>query len=146
MMLYKPNGTLMSATKTALITFCTLCLLSFSSHAEMQDQGLNSILQIIDKAIEDIVKKDKEDSDYDAAVVENAVTALSTLSRTLGTLSYSRLQCGQAEVLAEFTQRVQKIPSENQNQVRDDTRPPWGGDAPALGTGVSSRTQVIVLQ
>ena len=109
----------MSAAKTALITFCALCLLSFSSHAEMQDQGLNSILQIIDKAIEDIVKKDKEDSDYDAAVVENALTALSTLSRTLGTLSYSRLQCGQAEVLAEFTQRVQKIPSENQNQVRD---------------------------
>ena len=119
MMLYKPNGTLMSATKTALITFCTLCLLSFSSHAEMQDQGLNSILQIIDKAIEDIVKKDKEDSDYDAAVVENAVTALSTLSRTLGTLSYSRLQCGQAEVLAEFTQRVQKIPRAHQDQVRD---------------------------
>ena len=119
MMLYKSNGTLMSAAKTALITFCALCLLSFSSHAEMQDQGLNSILQIIDKAIEDIVKKDKEDSDYDAAVVENALTALSTLSRTLGTLSYSRLQCGQAEVLAEFTQRVQKIPSENQNQVRD---------------------------
>jgi cytochrome c556 len=119
MMLYQSNGTLMSATKTALITFFALCLLSFSSHAELQDQGLNSILQIMDKAIEDIVKKDKEDPDYDAAVVENALAALSTLSRTLGTLSYSRLQCGQAEVLAEFTQRVQKIPGENQNPVRD---------------------------
>ena len=119
MMLYKPNGTLMSAAKTALITFCALCLLSFSSHAEMQDQGLNSILQIMDKAVDDISEKGEGEKDHDPVAVENAVKALTTLSRTLGTLSYSRLQCGQAEVLAEFTQRVQKIPSENQNQVRD---------------------------
>jgi len=109
----------MSATKTALITFFALCLLSFSSYAEMQDQGLNSILQIIDKAIDDIEEKGEGEKDHDPVAVENAVKALTTLSRTLGTLSYSRLQCGQAEVLAEFTQRVQKIPSQNQNQVRD---------------------------
>jgi hypothetical protein len=113
------TGKPMSVLKTALIALCTLSVLSFTSHAELQDQGLNSILQIMDKAIADIVKKDPEDADYDAAVVENGVAAVTTLSRTLGTLSYSRLQCGEAGILAEFTQRVQDLPEENQDQVRD---------------------------
>jgi predicted secreted protein len=34
-------------------------------------------------------------------------------------MGYSRLQCGQAEVLAEFTQRVQKIPEADRDQMRD---------------------------
>ena len=41
------------------------------------------------------------------------------LSRTLGTLSYSRLQCGQAEVLSEFTQRVQLMPEVSRDPMRD---------------------------
>ncbi|RLA11791.1 MAG: hypothetical protein DRQ59_09100, partial [Gammaproteobacteria bacterium] len=99
---YEASGILMSSIKTALFTLCTLCVISFSSHAELQDQGLNSILQIIDKAIDD-VNMDKEAEGYDEQVVENAATAIVTLSKTLGNLSYSRLQCGQADVLAEFT-------------------------------------------
>ncbi len=41
------------------------------------------------------------------------------MSRTLGTLSYSRLQCGEAAVLAEFTQRVQMMPDESRDPMRD---------------------------
>ncbi len=33
--------------------------------------------------------------------------------------SYSRLQCGEAGVLAEFTQRVQLMPDENRDAMRD---------------------------
>jgi predicted secreted protein len=108
----------MSTTRTALVALCTLCVISFSSHAELQDQGLNSILQIIDKAIDD-VNMDKQAENYDAQVVENATAAIITLSKTLGNLSYSRLQCGQADVLAEFTQRVQNLPEESRNPMRD---------------------------
>jgi hypothetical protein len=115
---YEAGGILMSSIKTALIALCTLCVISFSSHAELQDQGLNSILQIIDKAI-DNVNMDKQAEDYDEQAVENATTAIITLSKTLGNLSYSRLQCGQADVLAEFTQRVQKLPEESRNPMRD---------------------------
>ncbi len=105
----------MSSIKTALIV---LCVLSFSSHAELQDQGLNSILQIIDKAIVE-VNMDKQAEGYDVEAVENATAAIITLSKTLGNLSYSRLQCGQANVLAEFTQRVQEVSEENRNPMRD---------------------------
>ena len=41
------------------------------------------------------------------------------LSRTLGTLSYSRLQCGEAGVLSEFTQRVQQMPEPSRDAMRD---------------------------
>lgn len=115
---YEASGILMSNIKTALFALCALCVISFSSHAELQDQGLNSILQIIDKAIDE-VNMDKQAENYDAQVVENAIAAIITLSKTLGNLSYSRLQCGQAEVLAEFTQRVQKLPEESRNPMRD---------------------------
>jgi len=108
----------MNTTRSALLAMCALCVISFSSHAELQDQGLNSILQIIDKAIVD-VNMDKQSEDYDAQAVENATAAITTLSKTLGNLSYSRLQCGQADVLAEFTQRVQSLPEESRNPVRD---------------------------
>ena len=94
--------------------------LPFSSRAELQDQGLNSIMEIIDKAIESINKKSGEGEDEaDAAARENAVVAVINLSRTLGTLSYSRLQCGEAGVLAEFTQRVQLVAEENRDPMRD---------------------------
>jgi hypothetical protein len=52
-------------------------------------------------------------------VLENATTTVVNLSRTLGTLSYSRLQCGQAEVLSEFTQRVQLMPEASRDPMRD---------------------------
>ena len=115
---YEVSGIFMNSIKMALVALCALCVISFSSHAELQDQGLNSILQIIDKAIDD-VNMDKQAENYDAQIVENAAAAIVTLSKTLGNLSYSRLQCGQADVLAEFTQRVQKLPEENRNPVRD---------------------------
>ncbi len=115
MMQYKSNGTLMRAVKTALIAFC---LLSFASHAELKDQGLYSVFQIIDKAIIDI-NSDQEAEGFDDHIVLNALEVIMTLSKTLGTMGYSRLQCGQAEVLAEFTQRVRKIPEEDRDQMRD---------------------------
>ena len=113
----------MSSIKSALITLCALSALSFSSHAELQDQGLNSILQIIDKAIAEIALQDPdtlaEDAEFDPLLIETATVTIVNLSRTLGTLSYSRLQCGEAEVLAEFTQRVQKMPEQSRNLMRD---------------------------
>jgi predicted secreted protein len=113
----------MSSIKSALITLCALSALSFSSHAELQDQGLNSILQIIDRAIGEIAQQDPdmlaEDAEFDPLLIETATATIVNLSRTLGTLSYSRLQCGEAEVLAEFTQRVQKMPEQSRNLMRD---------------------------
>ncbi len=113
----------MSFNKSTLIAICTLCSLSFLSHAELQDQGLNSIMQIIDKAIEDVVNTEqaKEDETEEQAATRKtaARTTIINLSRTLGTLSYSRLQCGQAGVLAEFTQRVLLVAEENRDAMRD---------------------------
>jgi len=91
-----------------------------AARAELQDQGLNSIMQIIDKAIEDMSQAPAEDGgEVDPSITENAVSAIVSLSRTLGTLSYSRLQCGEAGVLAEFTQRVQLMPDESRDSMRD---------------------------
>ena len=111
----------MSRLNPTLIMLCTLSLLSFSGHAELQDQGLNSIMQIIDKAIEDISNRETsaDNAEADAAALENATATVVNLSRTLGTLSYSRLQCGEADVLSEFTQRVQKMPEEGRDAMRD---------------------------
>ena len=89
------------------------------AHA-MQDQGLSSVLSIIDRAIEEVATPA---ADADPAEQEqsrqNASGKVVSLSRTLGKLSYSRLQCGQAEVLAEFTQRVQKMPEDFRDPMRD---------------------------
>jgi len=107
---------------TATILFlCALSLLSFSSHAELQDQGLNSILQIIDKAVDEINQENtgEENDETDAAALETAVAAVVNLSRTLGSLAYSRLQCGEADVLSEFTQRVQQMPEANRDAMRN---------------------------
>ena len=111
----------MSRLNSTLIMLCTLSVLSFSGHAELQDQGLNSIMQIIDKAIEDISNRETsaDNAEADAAALENATTTVVNLSRTLGSLSYSRLQCGEADVLSEFTQRVQKMPEEGRDAMRD---------------------------
>jgi predicted secreted protein len=120
---HKVAGIRMSSIKSALITLCALWALSFSSQAELQDQGLNSILQIIDKALAEIALQDPdalaEDAETDPLLIETATMTIVNLSRTLGTLSYSRLQCGEAEVLAEFTQRVQKMPEISRDLMRD---------------------------
>jgi len=103
-----------------------LAMSSFVSgaRAELQDQGLKSIMDIIDKAISELDQQSSEtDSASDPAVlegvIENATSTVVNLSRTLGTLSYSRLQCGQAEVLSEFTQRVQLMPEVSRDPMRD---------------------------
>jgi len=103
-----------------LLTVFFLFALSSAARAELLDQGLNSIMEIIDKAIAELEQQKPEDgSDIDPAILENATNTVVNLSRTLGTLSYSRLQCGEASVLAEFTQRVQLMPDESRNAMRD---------------------------
>ena len=103
-----------------LLALFFLSALSFSGRAELLDQGLNSIMEIIDKAIVELNQQAPEDgSEIDPVVLENATGTVVNLSRTLGTLSYSRLQCGEASVLAEFTQRVQQMPDESRDSMRD---------------------------
>ncbi len=109
----------MKSLKLLLPLLLAACLVP-GARAELQDQGLNSIMQIIDKAIEELNAPPVDDGEAaDPAATENAVAAIVNLSRTLGTLSYSRLQCGEAGVLAEFTQRVQQMPDENRDAMRD---------------------------
>jgi predicted secreted protein len=102
-----------------LFALLMLSSLSFAAHAEIQDQGLRSIMDIIDKAIVELNQKVEEGADADPAALENASNTIVNLSRTLGTLSYSRLQCGEAAVLAEFTQRVQLMPDGTRDPMRD---------------------------
>lgn len=109
-------------TRITSILLITLCF-SFSGPAlALQDQGLKSIISIIDKAIDEYQGK-LDDTEAEPAQKETAVKAASStivnLSRTLGKLSYSRLQCGQADVLAEFTQRVQQLPEDIRDPMRD---------------------------
>mgnify|MGYP003572703141 FL=1 len=88
--------------------------------AELQDQGLKSIMDIIDKAIAELAEQTAEgDSAALEGALGNATSTVVNLSRTLGNLSYSRLQCGQAEVLSEFTQRVQLMPEQSRDPMRD---------------------------
>jgi len=103
-----------------LLTLIFLFALPTAGRAELLDQGLNSIMEIIDKAIAELEQQKPEDGgEIDPAALENATTTVVNLSRTLGTLSYSRLQCGEAGVLAEFTQRVQLMPDASRNAMRD---------------------------
>ena len=102
-----------------LFALFVLSSLSFAARAEIQDQGLSSIMDIIDKAIAELNQKAEDGTEIDPAVLENASTTVINLSRTLGTLSYSRLQCGEAAVLAEFTQRVQLMPDATRDPMRD---------------------------
>lgn len=119
----KIDENLMSVKQSALVIFIALFGLSFPAVAGMQDQGLHSVLAIIDKAIHERNKADEvgeDETDEERATrQDNAQSTLVNLSKTLGTLSYSRLQCGQADVLAEFTQRVQASPEEARNAMRD---------------------------
>lgn len=105
------------------ILFCVTLGLSFTAGAEIQDQGLNSILMIIDKAIGEISSLDENENEEDpvdiAASLETANATVVNLSRTLGILSYSRLQCGEATILSEFTQRVQQMPDQSRDAMRD---------------------------
>jgi predicted secreted protein len=108
------------------LLFVIIAMFSFASgaRAELQDQGLKSIMDIIDKAISELAQQTSEaDIASDPAelegLIENATSTVVNLSRTLGTLSYSRLQCGQADVLSEFTQRVQLMPEESRDPMRD---------------------------
>jgi predicted secreted protein len=96
-----------------------LTSLSFAARAEIQDQGLSSIMDIIDKAIAELNQQVEDGTEVDPALLENASATIINLSRTLGTLSYSRLQCGEAAVLAEFTQRVQLMPDATRDPMRD---------------------------
>lgn len=122
-LLHFVNGILMSTNKPGLVILGTICslLLSLPSSAELRDQGLNSIMAIIDSAISQTTAKNTEETDSEAASVarDNANASVVNLSRTLGTLSYSRLQCGEAGVLAEFTQRVQQMPKDSRDAMRD---------------------------
>ncbi len=103
-----------------LLALFLLSALSFSGRAELLDQGLNSIMEIIDKAIVELNQQAPEDgSEIDPAALETATATIVNLSRTLGTLSYSRLQCGEASVLAEFTQRVQQMPDDSRDPMRN---------------------------
>jgi predicted secreted protein len=107
-----------------LLVLLALSSLATGARAEMQDQGLKSIMDIIDKAISELTEQAASDAaQQDPAQLEasinNATSTVVNLSRTLGTLSYSRLQCGQAEVLSEFTQRVQLMPEQSRDPMRD---------------------------
>jgi predicted secreted protein len=107
-----------------LFVIVALSGLASGARAELQDQGLKSIMDIIDKAIGQLDQPtDSAASDGYATSPEdapdNATTTVVNLSRTLGTLSYSRLQCGEAEVLSEFTQRVQLMPEASRDPMRD---------------------------
>jgi predicted secreted protein len=112
------NGNTMNILKLLFALFI-LASLSFAARAEIQDQGLSSIMDIIDKAIAELNQEVQDDTEIDPAVLENASATVINLSRTLGTLSYSRLQCGEAAVLAEFTQRVQLMPDATRDPMRD---------------------------
>jgi predicted secreted protein len=108
------------------LLFVIIAMFSLASgaRAELQDQGLKSIMDIIDKAIDELAQQTSEtDTASDPAelegLIDNATSTVVNLSRTLGTLSYSRLQCGQADVLSEFTQRVQLMPEESRDPMRD---------------------------
>jgi predicted secreted protein len=97
-------------------------LIPASAYA-LADQGLSSVMSIIDLAIEKYKSQTAQNENADPEQVKKdqktATDTVVNLSRTLGKLSYSRLQCGQAEVLAEFTQRVQQLPQDFRDPMRD---------------------------
>ncbi|MDJ0833052.1 MAG: hypothetical protein QNJ69_05980 [Gammaproteobacteria bacterium] len=105
-----------------LRTLLALILLLPGAASALQDQGLASIMSIIDKAMQQYSDKMQQEfaSDEDRQLAAQvSADAVVNLSRTLGKLSYSRLQCGQTEVLAEFTQRVQQMPDMYRDPMRD---------------------------
>jgi predicted secreted protein len=85
----------------------------------LEDQGLSSVMSIIDRAIEEYAAVEAPAEGQESPARQSASTTIVNLSRTLGKLSYSRLQCGEADVLAEFTQRVQQMPEDYRDPMRD---------------------------
>ena len=104
-----------------LVVLLALTGLAPAANAELRDQGLKSIMDIIDKAISELEAQTSSglDSESLQADIDRATGTVVNLSRTLGTLSYSRLQCGEADVLSEFTQRVQLMPEQSRDPMRD---------------------------
>lgn len=108
--------------RTASIALISLSFLFAVPAYSLQDQGLSSIMDIIDRAVEefDVKTNEQEGSEEDKQQAGKAASStIVNLSRTLGKLSYSRLQCGEADVLAEFTLRVQKMPEDFRDPMRD---------------------------
>lgn len=107
-----------------LISIFLIAFLSTATHAELNDQGLNSIISIIDKAIISLktppVDGDAKTDDKDSAdkEIDLSNSVIVNMAKTLGKLSFSRLQCGEANVLGEFTKRVQSAPEAYQNLMR----------------------------
>ncbi len=112
--------------KYSLSTLFVTLALSFNAQAALNDQGLNSIISIIDTAISALPTAQVGDktSSESTKTNEEIATDLSNstivnMARTLGKLSFSRLQCGEASVLGEFTKRVQAVPKAYQNLMRN---------------------------
>jgi len=108
--------------RIACIALISLTFLNPAPALALQDQGLASIMDIIDRAVDEFATKlaEAEGSEEEKQKAgEAASSTVVNLSRTLGKLSYSRLQCGEADVLAEFTIRVQKMPLEFQDAMRN---------------------------
>lgn len=99
---------------------CLTACLYHGSTLALQDQGLISILSIIDKATQTLTEEDESDKSNEEKLeaLQSVNKTIANLSRTLGNLSYSRLQCGQADVLAEFTQRVLALPENFRDPMR----------------------------
>lgn len=97
-----------------------------ASAQSLNDQGLDSLLAIIDKATQTALKPEsnneannnQEGTTDSAAAAAIALKTVVNLSRTLGRLGYSRLQCGETGVLSEFTKRVQLLPTETREAMR----------------------------
>ena len=108
--------------RTASMALISLSFLFALPAYSLQDQGLSSIMDIIDRAVDEFHVKtnEQEGSEEDKQQAGKAASStIVNLSRTLGKLSYSRLQCGEADVLAEFTLRVQKMPEDFRDPMRD---------------------------
>lgn len=110
---------------TPILLFFLAIVVTTPAHA-LNDQGLSSVMSIIDKAITAFGGSGAEGENDKSATAEPteeeqkaASTTVVNLSRTLGKLSYSRLQCGEADVLAEFTRRVQMLPAQYRDAMRD---------------------------
>ena len=75
-----------------LLVLLALSSLATGARAEMQDQGLKSIMDIIDKAISELTEQAasdaaQQDPEQLEASINNATSTVVNLSRTLGTLS-----------------------------------------------------------
>lgn len=128
MIKYHFNQTSFEFMKHISLTFILIVSLCSPAQAELNDQGLISIISIIDKAItaanapadpkaesNSETKTDKQDTKKSAGLSNSTLV---NMARTLGKLSFSRLQCGEASVLGEFTKRVQSSPEAYQNLMR----------------------------